>query len=130
MRIKPLLLLLFMVQAFFSNAQIDSTKVVRLKPVEIISTRINTASLKSPMTISVRQVAQTQQYRQQLSLHEYLNTIPGLYSTNANNFAQDIRISLRGFGSRSAFGIRGIKILVDGIPETTPDGQGLSLIHI
>jgi len=43
---------------------------------------------------------------------------------NANNFSQDMRVSIRGFGSRSAFGIRGVKILVDGIPETTPDGQG------
>ena len=43
---------------------------------------------------------------------------------NRYNFAQDLRISLRGFGARSSFGIRGIKILVDGIPETLPDGQG------
>ena len=47
-----------------------------------------------------------------------------VHSLNANNYAQDLRISLRGFGARSAFGIRGIKIIIDGIPETTPDGQG------
>ena len=50
--------------------------------------------------------------------------MPSLFIQNANNFAQDLRISLRGFGARSAFGIRGIKIIIDGIPETTPDGQG------
>ena len=47
-----------------------------------------------------------------------------MFTLNANNFAQDLRISIRGFGARSAFGIRGIKLIVDGIPETTPDGQG------
>ena len=67
---------------------------------------------------------QLQETRQQLSLQEYISQTPGLFSLNANNFAQDLRISIRGFGARSAFGIRGVKIIVDGIPETTPDGQG------
>ena len=43
---------------------------------------------------------------------------------NRFNFAQDLRVSIRGFGARAQFGIRGIKVLVDGIPETLPDGQG------
>ena len=46
-----------------------------------------------------------------------------MLAQNAENYAQDLRISIRGFGSRSAFGIRGVRILVDGLPETTPDGQ-------
>ena len=50
--------------------------------------------------------------------------IPGLFAQNTQNFAQDLRLSIRGFGARSAFGIRGIQLIVDGIPETTPDGQG------
>jgi iron complex outermembrane receptor protein len=45
-----------------------------------------------------------------------LGSVPGLFIQNANNYAQDLRISLRGFGARSAFGIRGVKIIVDGIP--------------
>ena len=65
-----------------------------------------------------------QTFYQKLSLQEYLISVPGLFTQNANNYAQDLRISLRGFGARAAFGIRGIKIIVDGIPETTPDGQG------
>ena len=65
-----------------------------------------------------------QKIYQQLSLQEYLVAVPGLFTQNANNYAQDLRISLRGFGARAAFGIRGIKLIVDGIPETTPDGQG------
>ena len=49
--------------------------------------------------------------------------VPGLFAMNAENFSQDLRVAIRGFGARAPFGIRGIRILVDGIPETTPDGQ-------
>ncbi|MDH3858542.1 MAG: TonB-dependent receptor, partial [Gammaproteobacteria bacterium] len=61
---------------------------------------------------------------EQLGLDESLGGVPGLFMLNRYNFAQDLRASIRGFGSRSSFGIRGIKIIVDGIPETLPDGQG------
>ncbi len=47
----------------------------------------------------------------------------GLWITNSENQAQDNRMAIRGFGARSAFGIRGLKIILDGIPLTTPDGQ-------
>lgn len=60
----------------------------------------------------------------QLGLDESLTSIPGLVLQNRFNFAQDLRVSIRGFGARAAFGIRGVKILVDGIPETLADGQG------
>ncbi|PUA29350.1 MAG: iron transporter [Cellvibrio sp. 79] len=55
---------------------------------------------------------------------ELLTTIPGVQVDSRTNYAQDTRISLRGFGARSAFGVRGIDLLVDGIPMSTPDGQG------
>ena len=54
---------------------------------------------------------------------DFIKNTPGVFTTSSNNFSQDMRISIRGFGARSAFGIRGIKLIVDGIPETTPDGQ-------
>ncbi len=60
---------------------------------------------------------------QQNSLQESLNGVAGVFSLNAHNLAQDLRISIRGAGSRSSFGVRGVKVIVDGIPETTPDGQ-------
>ena len=60
----------------------------------------------------------------QVNLSESLNRIPGLTILNRQNYAQDLQISIRGFGSRSSFGIRGIRLLIDGIPATTPDGQG------
>lgn len=55
---------------------------------------------------------------------ELLRGITGLQSDSRSNFAQDTRITLRGFGARSAFGVRGLELQVDGIPLTTPDGQG------
>jgi len=57
------------------------------------------------------------------SIEQELNNIPGVWLTNNNNAAQDYRISIRGFGSRASFGVRGIRILLDGIPQTSPDGQ-------
>jgi iron complex outermembrane receptor protein len=64
-----------------------------------------------------------QQARQGLQLDESLNRVPGLLFQNRYNFAQNLRMSIRGFGARAPFGIRGIRILVDGFPETLPDGQ-------
>lgn len=60
---------------------------------------------------------------QGLSLAEGLANVPGVYVQNRTNFAQDLRLSVRGFGARGNFGVRGVKILVDGIPATLPDGQ-------
>ena len=78
----------------------------------------------SKVTSSVSIISVNQELSQNVSLQEHITEVPGLFSLNANNYAQDLRISIRGFGARSPFGIRGVKIIVDGIPETTPDGQG------
>ncbi len=103
-------------------AQQDTVQTVQLKPITLKVARITESQL--PLSISHLDLENTQASRQQLSLNEYLVGVPGLFTLNANNFSQDLRVSIRGFGARAAFGIRGIKILVDGIPETTPDGQG------
>jgi iron complex outermembrane receptor protein len=50
--------------------------------------------------------------------------VPGLVHANRQNYAQDLQISSRGFGARSAFGVRGVRLIADGIPATMPDGQG------
>lgn len=86
--------------------------------------RIPSLERENTAAISVYEATPEDAARQQLSLQEYVQQVPGLYTQNANNFAQDLRISIRGFGARSSFGIRGVKLIVDGIPETTPDGQG------
>ena len=69
--------------------------------------------------------------RLQVNLSEGLGPVPGLQIQNRQNYAQDLQLSIRGFGARSTFGVRGVRIYVDGIPATLPDGQGqLSNIDI
>lgn len=60
----------------------------------------------------------------QVNLSDVLAQTPGVVALNRNNYAQDVQISIRGFGARAAFGLRGIRLVTDGIPATTPDGQG------
>lgn len=60
----------------------------------------------------------------QVNLSEALASAPGVVALNRNNYAQDVQISVRGFGARAAFGLRGIRLITDGIPATIPDGQG------
>jgi iron complex outermembrane receptor protein len=95
-------------------------------PEQIIvrATRIEKPLVQAPAAIGVIEKETIQLGRPQVGLDEALVQIPGLFMQDRYNFAQDLRIAIRGFGARSSFGIRGIKILVDGIPETLPDGQG------
>jgi len=60
----------------------------------------------------------------QVNLSDALNRVPGVVALNRNNYAQDVQISIRGFGARAPFGLRGIRLITDGIPATIPDGQG------
>ncbi|MEM6927134.1 MAG: TonB-dependent receptor plug domain-containing protein, partial [Myxococcota bacterium] len=61
--------------------------------------------------------------RPTIELGEALSQVPGVFVSNRTNFAQDSRIAIRGFGARAAFGVRGVRVLLDGIPLTLPDGQ-------
>ena len=102
-----------------------------LDEIVVTATRRETSIRNVARSISVVDKERIQLGTQQLGLDEALAVVPGLYMQNRFNFAQDLRISLRGFGARSSFGIRGIKVLVDGIPETLPDGQaGVDSIDI
>ena len=94
-----------------------------LDEIVVTATRLQTTVREAARSVSVVDQQHIQRGMQQLALDEALAGVPGLYMQNRYNMAQDLRISLRGFGARSAFGIRGIKIIVDGIPETLPDGQ-------
>ena len=76
-----------------------------------------------PLAVSSIGKKHFQYGQKQSALNEALLPVPGLFAMNAENFSQDLRVAIRGFGARAPFGIRGIRILVDGIPETTPDGQ-------
>ena len=95
-----------------------------LEEIVVQAMRMDRSFQRIPAAVSVVGRDEIQLGHQQLGLDESLTKVPGLFMQNRYNFAQDLRVSIRGFGARSNFGIRGIKILVDGIPETLPDGQG------
>ena len=121
------LIILFSLLLFFSKSiySQDSLKQkIFLKEVLLDAARIKSPKRILPFALSYKTFPQTQYNNAQNSLNDYLMGIPGLFAQNTQNFAQDLRLSIRGFGARSAFGIRGIQLIVDGIPETTPDGQG------
>jgi len=92
--------------------------------VVVFATRIPTEITDLPFAAGRVGRDEIQLARQQLGLDEALATIPGLFFQNRYNFAQDLRIAIRGFGARANFGIRGIRIFSDDIPLTLPDGQG------
>ena len=101
----------------------DSLLTVNLKEVEISALRAKVNTFKAPLSLSVEAISPNWTGPSR-SLQEYLAAIPGVFTLNSSNYAQDLRISMRGFGAGAGFGIRGIKLVIDGIPETTPDGQG------
>ena len=87
------------------------------------ATRSDTSLLQTPA--SIYRIEQSQnQNNIGLNLTETLKGVPGLQLNNRENYAQDLQLSMRGFGARSTFGVRGIRLYVDGIPATMPDGQG------
>lgn len=95
-----------------------------LEEVMVNATRIPTAWSRLPLAVARLDQDEIQLGRQQLGLDESLVNIPGVFSQNRYNFSQDLRISIRGFGARANFGIRGIMLFADDIPLTMPDGQG------
>ena len=108
--------------ALFSNAQ-DSIQKIDLENIVVKSTKINSSIQETPLSVTLKSFREEKNYNSQSSFADFIKNTPGVFTTSANNFSQDLRISIRGFGARSAFGIRGVKLIVDGIPETTPDGQ-------
>ena len=95
-----------------------------LSSVVVTATRIAEDSRDLPISID-RVDAQTIQSGQlQVNLPESLVTVPGVMARNRQNYAQDLQLSVRGFGARSNFGVRGVRLYSDGIPGTMPDGQG------
>ena len=92
--------------------------------VMVNATRVVKEAFNLPTAIGVVNQQQIQLAQQQLGLDESLTRIPGIFLQNRYNFAQDLRVSIRGSGARGSFGVRGVKIFVDGIPNTLPDGQG------
>jgi iron complex outermembrane recepter protein len=95
-----------------------------LATIVVTATRIAEDSRDLPVSID-RIDAQTIRTGQlQVNLSESLMTVPGVSAQSRQNYAQDLQLSVRGFGARSSFGVRGVRLYSDGIPGTMPDGQG------
>ncbi len=95
-----------------------------LAPVVVTGTRLGTAVLDTPASVDVVEGAAMRWQQPGINLSEGLAGVPGLQIQNRQNYAQDLQISSRGFGARSTFGVRGVRLYVDGVPATMPDGQG------
>ena len=93
-------------------------------PVVVSATRSEQSSFDLPVSVDSVGAAQIQDQQPQVNLSESLARVPGIVVQNRQNYAQDLQISSRGFGARSTFGVRGIRLYADGIPATMPDGQG------
>jgi iron complex outermembrane receptor protein len=102
----------------------DSLKPYTMPPIIVSVTRAEHALTQVPLAVQRLDRTQISRAKPTWGLDEALAQLPGVFVANRYNFAQDQRLSIRGFGARSAFAVRGIKILVDGIPQTLPDGQG------
>ncbi|STR39399.1 tonB-dependent receptor yncD [Klebsiella michiganensis] len=95
----------------------EQTMVVTAAPSAV-------SELDTPAAVSVVNGDEMRQAAPRVNLSESLGAVPGLQVQNRQNYAQDLQLSIRGFGSRSTYGVRGLRIYVDGIPATMPDGQG------
>lgn len=95
-----------------------------LAPVVITATREEARGSDLPVSIDAVGADDIQKGQLGVNLSESLGRVPGIVVQNRQNYAQDLQISSRGFGARSTFGVRGIRLYADGIPATMPDGQG------
>lgn len=98
-------------------------EVIGLEPIEVTAPAPGRDLMRTPAAVSAVEAPDLRQGRQGLQLDESLSRIPGVLFQNRYNYAQNLRISIRGFGARAPFGVRGIRLRVDGLPETLPDGQ-------
>jgi iron complex outermembrane receptor protein len=95
-----------------------------LETISVTATRIASTSFNVPASISSVPGEQLTRGALGVNVSDDLSTVPGLLARNRNNYAQDQQISIRGIGANSTFGIRGVRIYQDGIPQTGADGQG------
>lgn len=93
-------------------------------PLVVTGSRYQASGWQLPFSVNRLDAEKATLGKPGVNLSEALGSVPGLVVQNRQNYAQDLQVSSRGFGARSAFGIRGIKLLADGVPLSNPDGQG------
>ena len=108
-----------------AHAQAQESPSSQLLPEIVVSvSRSEQNRFDAPAAIDVVQVNGFRAQSPLVNMSELLAAVPGVQVRERQNYAQDLQISVRGFGTRSTFGVRGVRILIDGIPATMPDGQG------
>lgn len=111
--------------AWQAAAQTDAQAERTLRPIVVTPTPgVTQQAFDTPASVDVVTGEQVRNAQLQVNLSEPLVRVPGVVALNRQNYAQDLQISVRGFGARSTFGVRGIRLYSDGIPATMPDGQG------
>ncbi|HEY0877627.1 MAG TPA: TonB-dependent receptor [Zeimonas sp.] len=95
-----------------------------LEPVTVTATRSAQRAFDVPASVDVVGVGPLGAQQPGVNLSEALGSVPGIRVQNRQNFAQDLQVSSRGFGARASFGVRGVRLVQDGVPLTMPDGQG------
>jgi len=108
--------------AFAAPALAD--EAVRFDPMVITGSRVEQSTFDLPAAVDVVDSAKIGAAQLGVNASEALASVPGIVVQNRQNYAQDLQISSRGFGARTAFGVRGIRLVADGIPASMPDGQG------
>ncbi|MDD5445474.1 MAG: TonB-dependent receptor plug domain-containing protein, partial [Pseudomonas fluorescens] len=109
--------------ALSNTAMADDAPLI-LDPSVVTGSRSANPTFDLPYSVDSISREQISDGQLGINASEALSRVPGLVVQNRQNYAQDLQISSRGFGARSAFGVRGIKLVADGIPASTPDGQG------
>jgi iron complex outermembrane receptor protein len=123
MRMPAVLATLAMSAPLHAQTQAPSAPVAGPE-MTVTATRVERESIDLPLSIDTVDGRTIREGRPQVNLSESLNAVPGIVVQNRQNYAQDLQISSRGFGGRTPFGVRGLRLYADGIPATMPDGQG------
>jgi iron complex outermembrane receptor protein len=121
---RPLALALLGTCSVFSQAHAQNALPATVDSVVVTATREGRDPLSTPAAVTRIDGDLLRDGKLQINLSETLARVPGLTAANRENYAQDLQISIRGFGARSTFGVRGVRLYADGIPATMPDGQG------
>ena len=112
--------------SLLASSFVFAADITSLSPTVVTATRTEAKSFDLPVSIDVVDKDVLQDAKIGANISEVSQRIPGVVINNRNNYAQELAISSRGFGARSAFGVKGIRLYIDGIPLNTADGQGQS----
>ena len=126
MRYKRVGLVLSVMRAmpWCAPAQAEGDAPTDLSPIVVTATRVAESSFDVAASVDRVGRVEIQEGQLEENISESLMTVPGVSAENRQNYAQDVQLSVRGFGARSSFGVRGVRLYSDGIPGTMPDGQG------